>query len=82
MGYFSVQLSRMSDEELRDLGLPLSAITQLRSILTKQVPTNGIGPTIDINVKKKIEPPEPEVQRLYFVSQTFLYSFSFIYSVF
>lgn len=46
------QLSRMCDEELREIGLGPNAVLQLRSILNRQ--TNGIGPA---DGKKKMEPP-------------------------
>ncbi|XP_073995167.1 uncharacterized protein isoform X1 [Rhodnius prolixus] len=59
--YSNEQLSRMSDEDLREIGLNQNAIIQLRSILNKQAITNGIGPTPQIidmsNIKKKVDPP-------------------------
>ncbi|KAK9509852.1 hypothetical protein O3M35_004753 [Rhynocoris fuscipes] len=63
--YSNEQLSRMSDEDLRDIGLNQNAIIQLRSILNKQVITNGIGPSPQIidmsSVKKKVDQQmEPE----------------------
>lgn len=42
----------MCDEELRELGLPMGAIQQLRSIFNKLQTTNGITNVID-GVKKK-----------------------------
>lgn len=59
--FSKLQLSRMSDEDLREIGLNQNAIIQLRSILNKQAITNGIGPTPQIidmsNIKKKVDPP-------------------------
>ncbi|KAK7793481.1 hypothetical protein R5R35_010155 [Gryllus longicercus] len=44
--YTSDELRRMSDDELKDLGLPAGAIHQLRAIVTKLNNTNGIS-TLD-----------------------------------
>ncbi|XP_014249626.1 trithorax group protein osa isoform X2 [Cimex lectularius] len=61
------QLSLMSDEELKEIGLTPCAINQLRSILlTKQVIlTNGIGPPpthhmLDVSSKKKMDAVEQD----------------------
>ncbi|XP_067007834.2 uncharacterized protein [Anabrus simplex] len=64
--YSADELRRMCDEELKELGLPLGAIHQLRSIVTKLNTTNGLS-TLDkrevvpVTSRRKQEPAENEV---------------------
>lgn len=47
---YELQISRLSDEDLRDIGLTSNAVGQLRSIVKSQ--TNGLN---QISVDKKLD---------------------------
>lgn len=73
---FGLQISRLSDEDLRDIGLPSNAVGQLRSIVKSQ--TNGLNQISDKKLDNTSNTTHPVTETLENEVSIFIYKFMYV----